>query len=507
MGSEHRRLHPLSWLFAAGQSAKGFIVPLLVVLFASGGSSYELWAALFILPVTVGAVVQYVVFRYRLGPDELVVRDGVLTRTERHIPYDRIQNIDLVQNPFHRLMKVALVRVETASGTKPEAVIRVLSLDAINEMRAHVFAGRPGADAEHDTTARRPDALLTLSTGEIVRLGIVSNKGLVVVGAVAGLILGRGQSWGPDSEAPGAFVEEYAGSAPDWLEGLGATTPAGVATLALVGLVLAILLLRLLSVGWFFVQLYGFTLTKRDDELRAKYGLFTRISRTIPTPRIQTLTTTETPVHRWFKRQTIELRTVGGGGGGDDLGLEGGTPKARNQWLAPMIETAQVPVLVKKVLPEVSLDTLEWEALGAGARRRILRRFWAGVAAVTIVAGLTADPLIVLLAFTLPAAVAAHVHAGLYVKHAGYSIAPWGIAFKSGWLNRTLKLVRYDKIQTVERGETPFDRRHGMASVRIDTAGAPSMGHTIEIPYLDLAVAVEMTERLYRESSQQAFRW
>ena len=505
MASDDRRLHPLSWIFAAAQSAKGLIVPLLVVLFASGGNAYELWAAVFVIPVAAGAIAQYVVFRYRLGPDELVVRDGILTRTERHIPYKRIQNIDLVQNPFHRLMQVALVRVETASGTKPEAVIRVLSLDAINEMRTRVFAGRRQGDTEDNGSERPRAALLQLSTGEIARLGIASNKGLVVVGAVVGLLFQQGRAVPQDTEAQEAFVKEYFGTAPEWFGGMGAT-PVGVAVLALGLLMLAIIALRVLSIGWFLVQLHGFTVTKRDNELRAQYGLFTRITRTIPTPRIQTLTTTETLVHRWFRRQTVELRTVGGGGGGD-LGLEGSTPRARNQWLAPMIEAARVPGLVREVLPEVSIDALAWKPLGRGARRRIERRLWIGVAAVSAAIGFAVDPVIVVLAFTLPAAGAAYLHARLYVKYAGYAITSWGIAFKTGWLHRTLKLIRYSKIQTVEQGETPIDRRNGMASVRIDTAGAQPMGHSIEIPYLDRAVAAEVSQHLYREASRRAFQW
>ena len=32
-------------------------------------------------------------------------------------------------------------------------------------------------------------------------------------------------------------------------------------------------------------------------------------------------------------------------------------------------------------------------------------------------------------------------------------------------------------------------------------------GHTIEIPYLDTAVAGAVARRLYRESSRRAFRW
>lgn len=506
MSDEHR-LHPLSWLFAAARSAKGFIIPLLVVLFASGGNAYEFWAAVFIVPVAAGAVLQYIVFRYRLGPDELVVRDGIFTRTERHIPYDRIQNIDLVQNPFHRLMHVALVHVETASGTKSEAVIRVLSLEAVDEMRTRVFAGRQRAGTERETEEQSPDTLLRLSAGESIRLGIVSNKGLAVVGAVVGLLWQQGQVWNQDPEAQEAFLEQYLGAAPQSFGSMGETSLVAVALLAMAAVVLAIMVLRLLSIGWFLVQLHEFTLTKRDDELRVEHGLFTRITRTIPTPRIQTLTTIETPVHRWFGRQTVKLRTVGGGGDGGDLGVESAAGKARDQWLAPMIETARVPALVRQVLPEVTIDALKWEPLAHGARHRILLRLWTGVAAVTVVASVVIDPRIVALGFTLPAAALAYIHTRLYMRHAGYSVTPWGIAFKSGWWNRTLKLVRYSKIQTVARGETPFGRRNGMASVRIDTAGAHSLGHTIEIPYLDFTVATEMSRRLYREASRRSFRW
>ena len=104
-------------------------------------------------------------------------------------------------------------------------------------------------------------------------------------------------------------------------------------------------------------------------------------------------------------------------------------------------------------------------------------------------------------------ALGAYVHARLYVKYSAYSLAPWGLVFKTGWFNRTLKLVRYDKIQTVSKEESPFDRRNGMAAVQIDTAGAERVGHTIDIPYLDTAVAGDVARRLYEESSRRAFRW
>lgn len=542
MTLDDRRLHPLSWIFTAAQFAKGFIVPAVVLLVASGGGSgsYELWGTLFIGPVIAAALVQYRVYRYRLAADEMVVRDGILTRTERHIPYQRIQNIDLVQNPLHRLCRVALVRVETASGTRPEAVMRVLSLDAVAEMHARVFAGRPaaadaagaaevvggrvGGPAPTDAAAGpaagqeglaavgepRDRLLLRVPAGELVKLGIVSNKGLVVVAAVLGL-LAQGR---PDGDFLEPVLRSAAerlplGAAAEWLAPLRTANPVLTGVLLAVTLVgAAFVLLRVLSVGWFLLQLHGFTLTRRGSDLRADYGLFTRVRRTIPTARIQSLTATESPLHRRFRRQSLELRTVGGAASSDDdvdfdPSSDGG--KAEGRWLAPMVETSQVPALLRQVLPEVDLAGVAWRRLAAGARRRVLVRGLAAAAALTLLATMPAGPWG--LALAPPAVLAALLHAHRWVAHAAWAVTAWGVLFRSGWWTRKLAIVPLARIQTVGLVESPFDRRHGMASVRIDTAGAGAGGYTIAIPYLEKTVAAEVARRLYAEAGQRAFRW
>ena len=184
-----QHLHALSPLFAAAKTARALVVPAILVLFASGGSPFGMWGAtgariwvtIALVFVAVVALLPYLIFRYTLAEDEMVIRDGIFTRTERHIPYARIQNIDLVQNPLHRAFDVALVRVETASGGKPEAVLRVLSLDAIEQMRARVFAGRSDAHAmpvevsadggERPAALRAPRRrlLLPLPTSELAK--------------------------------------------------------------------------------------------------------------------------------------------------------------------------------------------------------------------------------------------------------------------------------------------------------------------------------------------------
>ncbi len=50
-----------------------------------------------------------------------MIRSGLIFRNERHVPFSRIQNVDAIQNVFHRLFGVAEVRVETGGGKEEEA--------------------------------------------------------------------------------------------------------------------------------------------------------------------------------------------------------------------------------------------------------------------------------------------------------------------------------------------------------------------------------------------------
>ena len=70
-----------------------------------------------------------------------------------------------------------------------------------------------------------------------------------------------------------------------------------------------------------------------------------------------------------------------------------------------------------------------------------------------------------------------------------------------------MRVAPFSKIQSVVSSTSPFDRRYGMASLKVDTAGAARVGHSIDMPYLDAAVAMSLMNRLYEEAGQTAFRW
>ena len=496
-----RRLHPASLIFSLGSAARKLLLPGLLVLFAARGGNTEFWLMIVFFPAAVAALIKYVSFRYRLGAEEMVIREGIVTRNERHIPYARIQNINLIQNPLHRWLGVAEVRLQTAGGEKPEAVMRVISLREIERLRRQVReargetsaiaqvgeAGMPvGAPAE---TASR---LLQLSPRELVLFGLISNRGMAVVVAAMG-VAWQFDLFDANEAAQG--LSRYKVYLPDSL-----ATPRLLTTivLAVAGLIVALVALRALSVTWALVKFHGFVLARRGGDLLAQYGLFTRISATIPLHRIQLLSTRSTPLHRWCDRSAVQAETAGGGAQSDES-------VTHRLWLAPLIRGDRAADLLAELLPDVEWGNLPWQALPHRAGRRVLRRSLALLIVVLAIAVVAFGPLALLLA--LPGVPWVWLHARLYLRHTAYAVTPTAVLYRSGWWLRQMSVVRFSKIQTVALQESPFDRRNGMASLKVDTAGAGRVGHRIDIDFLELAAARVMAGWLNDEASRTRFRW
>jgi len=493
-GGETRRLHPASLIFAVAAAGRGLLLPGLIVLFASrgGGYGFELFLMVMFIPTVAIALARYVSYRYRFAEDELIVREGIVTRNERHIPYARIQNVDLVQNPLHRMLGVAEVRLQTAAGDKPEATMKVLSLDAVERVRTRVFAGRAAQAADETAAAAQPRLLHSLSPRDLITFGLISNRGMVVVAAAIG-ILWQFDLW--EENWPVVDGNALLAELPNFV-------PAGsIQFYVLVGvatLIAAAILLRALSIGYAFLTLYDFRLTRDGDDLRSSFGLLTRISKTIPRHRIQVLTTHSTPLHRLFGRVAVQVQTAGS----REEAQGGFTDKL---WLAPLIRAERVSDLAGEALPGVDLDTVVWQPVPRRAWKRLFRvvlllglPLAAGGVAVYGPPGALAGLLIVPPAW---------VHARQWVRRAGWALTANAVFFSSGWLVRRTSVAHLARIQAISRGESPFDRRHGMASIQLDTAGASSFGHSLGLGYLEAAVVDDLSRRLARDAGRTAFRW
>lgn len=485
-----RRLHRMSWVFVATDFLRHAFIPLLAALVLGARNDAAVWVLPAAVLLIAGALWHQWVYRYDFGPRGLVIREGLFFRNLRTIDYRRIENIDTERNLLHRLLGVAQVRVETSSGGGSEAVIRVLDLAAVAEMRQRIFAARENAPAPQETR-ESAQTLLRLPAGELVRFGLIDNRGMIVVAAVVGLMFEIGSE---------ALIEQWADRVLQALPaidfaGLGPALQAFLVLSTIAGLIAGT---RVLSILLALVTLHDFRLVRKGDDLNVTYGLLTRISLTMRRPRIQAVHRKATLLHRLFRR--VSLRAdLAGGLGANAAAQQQGQQASRTLWLAPVCTVDVADELTRAALPDVTLDNLDWRRLSPRAATRLFRlltAIWVVLAALpaTIWFGWWA---LGVLAAGVPFA---WLHARLYVKYTGWALHDEFFALRRGWLTRRLSVVPRNRVQSVRLGESPFDRRYRMRSLHVDTAGA--RGTRLWLPFLDAADARRLADALYKPGSR-----
>ncbi len=467
-------LHPISLFFEFASNIRSQILPAIIALFtATQWGMVGLGIALMVFAISMGvAIFRYVTLRYQLKEDDLIIDQGWIFRQHRTIPLARIQNIDLVQNLMHRLFRVAEVRIETASGNDAEAKLRVLSLAEVVRLRARIFRERSNSfahasesgvvvegmpqDIAQPTIAQMgsPETVLAIPTKDLILAGIISDRGWVMIAVVTGLMW-QLEPW--EHRKIGNQVQVWW----NWAFG-GLANQGWRALLVLLPLAFAaFLLLKIFSAVWHILRFHGYRLQRVGDDLRIECGLFTKLSATIPRPRIQFIS-----IHRsWLARRlglaAIRIETASSSGEGDNA-----TVSISRRWFVPVIRETAIAEVMKQLRPGLIWDEsqIAWSPLSPKAGKRMLR----------LGLMISACVLVCLIWFQWIAAIASAVllllasiwYAKKKSRSMAYARTDWGVIYRSGLLGKICSMTFMDKIQTVVVRHSPFDRRWGYGDAR-----------------------------------------
>lgn len=500
-------LHPTSIIFGLLSTLKQFGIAAVIAIFlATTGNRFALIAAgVGVCLTAISVILRYVTLRYQLQGGELRIDEGLLFRRHRAIPAARIQNIDLIQNPLHHLFKVAEVRIETAGGSEPEASLQVLSLQEVDVLREAIF-GQPqhddataatsselsaaSSEAEEQespaTSGGRAGQLLhRIRVGQLIRAGLISNRGFVLIPLLLGLFYQLDLEDRVEIDGLAKYFPQQ------W-------TTADTITWTIIAAVVALVVIRIFSIGWYLLRFYGYRLERWGDDLRVSCGLITRISATVPRRRIQFISIQQTLLSRWLGLAVIRLETAGGAGKQNEDAKE----SVSRRWFVPVISPADAPALLEQLRPglDLQLDQLNWRATSPQTGRRLIRLAILQSLGIAAVGLLISRPWGAL--FGLAALILLVYFARRYARSLKYAATEHWMVFRSGILTRKTSVTFFDKVQAVSINQSPFDRRWQMANLRIDTAAAGPAGHRMEVKYLPLDVAAEEADWVALQASR-----
>lgn len=414
-------------------------------------------------------------FTYGVGVHDLVIQSGLLTRTRRSIPFDRIQDVDIERGPLQRLFGLAKIRIETGGSGKDEGVIDSVTLAEADRLRAAVRAGqgRDGAQVESrvagDPVAEAGDVIFAMTLPRVLVAGLF-NFSLVYLAGLFGLLQSFKGLLPFDIYDPGRWfglVDERLHSG------------AGIGAIAAV-LLVAVILGLVFGVVRTLAQDFGFTLFAEGARLRRVRGLLTRSEVVLAKARVQLALL-----------RTGPLRALGGWGELAFQTLSGAAAAGERQSVAPLAREAEVEAILAA---QGRLRLPKPEALEMVSSRHLVRTFAANALLPTLIvvaAGFAWRPALFALAI-VPMLVAG---AFLERRFHRYGLADDLLFIRRGVWRRSLWMVPLDRIQTIDLKRSWLQRRLGLATLAFDTAGAPALGG-VRIVDLRLARAAALLEDL-----------
>ena len=488
------RLHPMTLVLGLISSLRKLIIPAIPILLM--GNKFR-WGGiglfgLMLMGTIVTLLMRYFSFSYRIQGRELVTREGLIERKERHIPLEQIHEIRIEQNLLQRAFDVVEAVIETAGGEGAEAKLSVLSRAEAERLRAAVAARSAAKKLANSEPSATPETtereiIRKLSIRDLVLHGLTSNHLLSAL-AILGAVWAFADNVLPDSiyRKLGQFLQVTAGEM--FRQGL----RAALFVLAL-GLAAALTVGLVVSVIGSVVKFFNYTLTRQGDELQRSYGLLTRRASSLPRHRIQVLKIEEGMIRRWFGLATIRADISGSKKADED------DNKGRDV-LLPIARRAELEALLAVFFPNLSGDGGEWKKVSRLAIRRG-----------------TMASVIILLLIVMGVCVSTRSLLGLWLlllapllywlnvksyQVFGYAMGVQYFRTRQGVWGRATHIVPIEKSQVIVVRQSPFERRLNLATLSVDTAGQGYTGGSPSISKLPLDEALQVARTLAQKAAQ-----
>ena len=479
--SEH--LHPFFLLTGIGRGLRGLTgAYALVAYFAVSG---RLWTAVTIAAGLVAfsllsAIVYWRRFEFSVGADDISIASGILSRTHRSIPFDRIQDVDITQGPAARILGLAKVTFETGGSSgqsgKEDGVIHAISLQRAEELRDLVRTRRTSARAAPVAEAIAEDAPVYAMGLPRLLLAGTFNFSLALFAGLFGLTQTVGNVAGFDPLDPRFWERVLSAGGPLRTYVLGHQAAAAVA-----GLILLVLAGLLTGIVRTVTRDFGFRLDRTGVGMRRRRGLFTRTDVTLPTKRIQAAILASGPVRESFGFSELKLQN-----------LAGDEDKSGNHLLAPLATDDEAGRILSSLGWRSLPNPVEWQRVS----KAFIWTFLLGLAPLLLIAAAVQASFVPLLGLAwVFVPVAIWLIRRLEWKRIGYTMDGDRLLIRTGWWRRRTTILPLSKIQSIDLRESFITRWLGTASLQFGVAGGTALaGHSI--PAIPREGARQLRDRL-----------
>ncbi|WP_123027130.1 PH domain-containing protein [Mycolicibacterium stellerae] len=439
-------------------------IPLLVGAVVLGSATGNSWWTVAILGVTIAfGVLRWFTTTYRIEPDEVQLRTGVLQRKVVSVPRNRIRSVQTDARLLHQALGLTVLRVSTGQQARgdTEFALDAVRAEEVPRLRSILLSDSlaPAADDAGDQQ-QSPGRLLASWHPSWLRYSPLSFTGLAMILAAVGVVYQAGL---------GAALEHSRVAE----SGRDATQRFGVVASIAVVVAVVVLASVVLSVLRSLVT-FGNLVLRRDVEvLHLQHGLLRKREHTFDMRRLRGGTL----------RQPLLVRLLGGAR--LDAVMTGVEGAGEASLLLPPCPVHTAEAVLTDLITDVNAVSGPVRGHGPAATRRRWTRGLAFpvVAAVglAVAAAYVAVPLWAWVAVAVLALVCALLAADR-VRALGHRVDGRWLVARAGSLERRRDCIAAEGIIGWTVRQTFFQRRAGVATLIAATAAGVKQYQVIDVP-------------------------
>ena len=404
------------------------------------------------------SLLEYWYFRFSIPAGELIVKKGVFVKRTIVLPIHKIQAVHIDQNWLHRLLHLSQVSFDSP-GSKNAEVKFAMHRSSAEALRSFLLGAGTGDASVMEAERKQDPPFFIMEPFDLVKLGLSANHLEAFF-----ILLAFGFSILDDIES--AIGNQYEGAL-KWLSDQAASSAVSSAVvLAVVILVISIIASFVLIV----LRYANFRISKTDRGFQVQSGLINTKEKLVPFNKIQYVSWKANWIRKQMNFFLLQFHSVG-------------TLETRRKWeiKIPIPRTEVLPQLLANYHAALPPTTPYLRIHPAYIGRKLLFRgvIPAFLALVLTFNGFGKDAFWVLLWIPLIG-----LTSWLFQKKFRLHLHPDVLQVHRSVFGKEEVLLAWNRVQSVKITQGLYQRKKGLASVQLYTAGG-----VIMVPFIQLTHA------------------
>lgn len=488
--SEPQRLAPIALIRVFSKILKSILQqfwPLALAYFfqvskqeETRGDEVVLIAIYAVLFLTVAnGIIRYLTYRWSVDDDALVIRHGVIRKVNLRIPFERIQAIDLQQPWYFRIAGATRFVVDTAGSKSKEAEIWALDYEVAETLRAFIHTKQDEAGEQEGVGAANREETETpwieVDTSTLAKIGLFRNHFRTIAGFFGGAFYLYSQM--QEVLSSDEINEE--------LEHVYNVIPKVFGVFLFLGIIVVFAAVAF-SVIFTIIRFYNFKLVERGDAFIAKYGLINSKARQVKPAKIQIMRTEHGPVFRWLGIVKFKIEQAYA------------EKKNKEDFTIPGSPVEQVARFRQRVFgkigehvhPGTSFNWFWYRSVRLGLLPMLIP---------AIIFYITQETNYLYFFLWIPFQL---VYSYLLWANQGVFIDDEKLSVRREVIFDKRAVLRLERVQSIILTESMYQRRKGLATLVVETAGG-----SVQIPFIPKATATALANYLLYKSESDIAEW